>query len=74
MAKQMELETNLFRKISAERLELEAGWISELVAEDLSSQEDAQLHYLLQNGGSRGLNGDFIEQLYHKKKKIKKNM
>lgn len=67
----METETNLIRKVSAEHLELEAGWIFEVVAEDLSSQEDAHLHHLLQNSGSGGLNGDFIEQLYHEKIKIR---
>lgn len=56
----MELEMNLVSKMSAERLELEAGWIIEVINENLSRQEDAQLHHLLQHGGAARLHGDFI--------------
>ncbi len=65
--KEMEPETNLFSKLSAECLVLEAGWIVEVVAVHLSRQEDAQLHHLLQHGVGGGLYGNVIVQLCHKK-------
>lgn len=52
--------SNLFSKLSAERLVLEAGWIAQVVRVHLSSQEDAQLHHLLQSGGGGRLKGDVI--------------
>lgn len=54
---------NLFNQMPVERLELEAGWIVEVVAENLSCQEDAELHHLLQCSAAAGLRRDFIGQL-----------
>lgn len=65
--KELEPETNLLSKLSAERLVLEAGWIFEAVAVYLSSQEDTELHHLLQHSGGRSLHGNIIVQLCHKK-------
>lgn len=59
--------TDLFNEMSAECLELEAVGVVEVIAEHLSSQEDAHLHHLLQRSGRCGLNSDVIEQLHKQK-------
>lgn len=65
--KELEPETDLFSKLSAEGLVMEAGWIAQVVTVHLSSQEDAQLHHLLQHSGRGRLHGNVIVQLCHKK-------
>lgn len=66
MKRDGEREANLFRELSAECLVLEAGWIVEVVTVRLSSQEDTELHHLLQHIGGEGLHGNIIVQLCHK--------
>lgn len=58
-----ENQTHLFGQLPAERLELEAGWIVEVVAVNLSRQEDTELHHLLQHRGEGALHGDVVVQL-----------
>lgn len=58
-----ENQTHLFSQLPAERLELEAGWIAEVVAVNLSCQEDTELHHLLQHRGEDGLHSDVVVQL-----------
>ena len=58
-----EPEKNLFSKLSTQCLELEAGRILEVVAVNLSRQEDAELHHLLKHGGCERLHGNVVVQL-----------
>lgn len=60
-----EPQADLFRKLSAECLELEAAWIVQVVAVHLSSQDDAECHHLLQNSRGVGLHCNVIVQLHH---------
>lgn len=60
-----EPETNLFSKLPAECLVMDAGWILKIVAVHLSCQEDAQLHHLLQHSGCRRQHSNVIVQLNH---------
>lgn len=61
------LEPNLFGKLSAECLVLEAGWIGQAVTVHLSGQEDTELHHLLQHSGGGRLHGNVIVQLCNRK-------
>lgn len=65
--RQAEPETNLFSKLPAERLVVDAGWILEVVAVYFSAQKDAQLHHLLQHSGCRRQHSNVIVQLNDEK-------